>query len=219
MLKNKTFDIQHYFEKGFTVNFLKEEESERLLEIIRQEKFNQESQLIETNPLIPIWDTGYSNKTSDNIVPSEFLNFWKKLAQEPYFDYFNLIYGDFSQFNVMLHKYEKDTGLNWHQDVHEGVHITNVLYLTDEKNWDLTWGGNLELGKWILDERGWGVIPSVVKTGEVLPNHGVLVSICNVVPLFCHKVNFLKQEKERYSLICRFGYKENTENNKISNLF
>jgi Rps23 Pro-64 3,4-dihydroxylase Tpa1-like proline 4-hydroxylase len=219
MLKNKQFNIEEYFTKGFTVNYLDEIESDKLLNLVFQEKFNRESQLIDTNPLIPIWDTGYSNKTSDNIVPSEFLNFWKKLSQEPYFDYFNLIYGEFSQFNVMLHKYNQGTGLNWHQDVHEGVHITNVLYLTTQKVWNLDWGGHLELGKWNLDNNGWGIASSVIKTGEVLPVHGVLVSICNVVPIFCHKVNKLNADIERYSLICRFGYKENTDKNKIANLF
>ena len=217
MLNSKRFDIEAYFTKGYTTTQVEAEVCDYLLQCVKRENFREESRLKPMNPLLPPWDS-YQKDTKLNEPPSYVSEFWNRIAQHEYYTYFHLIYGEFSQRNMMIQKYVRGTKLDWHQDVHEGVHITNVLYLADEPLAESE-GGYLRLGKWNLDERYWGIEDSAVEVGRVAPAHGTLVSICNVIPTFCHSVAELVAEKTRYSMICRFGYTENTSKNKISALF
>lgn len=213
-----TFNIQEFYEHGVTSTVIQRTIADRLLEVVRQQRFLAESQKKPTNPLLPDWDTAFSSKTSDNIVPDEFRDFWQHMAEHPYFSYHQLIWGDFSKLNVMAHKYVRGCELKPHQDVHEGMHITNILYLTGDK-FNLDDGGYLHCGKWRLDKNGWGEPETVRNTVKILPQHGTLVTICNMVPTFCHSVPTVNTDKERFSLICRMGYKENSDKNKLGALF
>lgn len=218
MLSSKRFDLEAYFTRGFTVTQVDLKICDLLLEHVKGETFREESKLKPTNPLLPAWDTGERKGTQHNHPPRYISDFWNKVALQDYYSYFHLIYGEFSQLNMMLQKYVKGTKIGWHQDVHEGVHITNVLYLSDDAFSEED-GGFLKLGTWSLDDRYWGIEESVQPLWNVAPAHGTLVSLCNVVPTFCHSVVEMLAEKSRYSLICRFGYEENVRKNKLAALF
>lgn len=218
MLIIPKFNLQEFYEHGYTLTHIQKPIADRLLEVMRRQRFIPESQKKPTNPMLPDWDTAFSSKTSDNVAPPEFQEFWDQIAAHDYFSYFHLIWGEFSQKNIMAQKYLRGSVVPPHQDVHEGMHITNILYLSGDK-FDLSDGGYLRCGKWQLDSAGWGKLETVRNNSKVLPQHGSLVTICNMVPTFCHSVETLASDKERYSLICRMGYKENAEKNKLGALF
>jgi len=218
MLNSKPFDLEHYFTLGYAVTQVDLTVCDELLAQVKKEPFREESKLLDTNPLIPAWDTGDHKGTWRNQPPKYIVDFWNKVAQNSYFAYFHLIYGEFSQKNMMVQKYVKGSKVPFHQDVHEGLHITNVLYLSDDE-FSEDDGGDLRLGRWNLDERYWGKLDTVEKLARVEPTHGTLVSICNVIPTFCHSVSEVLTDKTRYSMICRMGYAENAEKNKLAALF
>jgi Rps23 Pro-64 3,4-dihydroxylase Tpa1-like proline 4-hydroxylase len=217
MLDSKQFDIEGYFTRGYTTTQVDLDVSDYLLECAKREHFREESKLSPTSPLLPPWDSLHRD-TKLNEPPPYISEFWNRIATHSYYEFFHQIYGEFSQLNMMLQKYVRGTKLGWHQDVHEGVHITNILYLSEHEFTESD-GGYLRLGKWNLDEKYWGINDSVLEIDRVMPRHGTLVSICNLIPTFCHNVAQVVSDHERYSLICRFGYAENTSKNKISALF
>lgn len=218
MLQDGIFNADHFFSQGWTATAVSADLAERALNLVERQLFRAESKIHSGNPMLPEWDSASSKKTSDNLAPHELANLWDEILVQPYFDYWRLVYGEFSQKTVLLHQHTKGVKLSFHNDVHEGLHLTNVLFLT-RCNWKLEFGGNLQFGRWSLDKKWWGVDTSVVKTAEVIARHGVLVSICNVVPTFCHAVSEMSADLTRYSLISRCGYAENVRGNKLSVLF
>jgi hypothetical protein len=218
MLQSDTFNADHFFSQGWVATSVNQDVADRAIELVENQRFRKESKVHSTNPMLPEWDSADSKKTSDNKAPPELVALWDDLLQHPYFDYWRLVYGEFSQKTVLLHQHNQGVKLPFHNDVHEGLHVTNVLFLT-RSSWMLEFGGNLEFGRWRLNQKWWGEEDSVIKTGEAVASHGVLVSICNVVPTFCHAVSEMKADLTRYSLISRCGYKENVDGNKLSVLF
>jgi len=218
MLQDELFDADHFFSKGWTATRLKKSFADEFLKIAESQNFREESKTKKSNPQIPDWDSAFSKKTSDNKPPSEITSIWDSILSQPYFDYWRLLYGDFSQRTTLLHQHKQGVHLPFHNDVHEGLHVTNCLFLTSEK-WISEYGGNLLCGSWKLDKTWWGIKDSIDRVQEIVAEHGVLVSICNVVPTFCHSVSPLVVEKTRYTLISRCGYVENIRGNKLSVLF
>lgn len=218
MLQDDIFNADHFFSKGWTATRVLPEIADRAIEIVEKQNFRLESKKKPTNPMLPEWDSPTSKKTSENLIPQELSSIWDGLLAHPYFDYWRLVYGEFSQKTVLLHKHTKGVMLPFHNDVHEGLHVTNILFLT-RSDWKDEYGGNLLFGSWNLNQKWWGDEDSVVQTAEVVAHHGVLVSVCNVVPTFCHAVSASTSDLTRYSLIARCGYKENVAGNKLAVLF
>jgi hypothetical protein len=218
MLQSDIFDADHFFSKGWVATRVSPDLADKALAFVEKQNFRVESALKSENPQIPDWDSPTSKKTSDNQAPLELIEFWNQLLEHQYFDFWRLIYGEFSQTTVLAHKHRKGVRLPFHNDVHEGLHVTNCLFLT-HSNWTKEHGGNMEFGRWVLDSKWWGVENSVVKTGEVIAQHGVLVSICNVIPTFCHGISETLKDETRYTLISRCGYAENIRGNRLSVLF
>jgi hypothetical protein len=218
MLQDDLFDADHFFSKGWVKTRIEKNFADQILRIVENQNFREESKTKLTNPQIPDWDSATSKKTSDNQSPESLVSIWDSILKQSYFDYWRLLYGEFSQRSVLLHQHKKGVRLPFHNDVHEGLHLTNCLFLSHEK-WNFFNGGNLVLGKWRLDKNWWGVEDSVFDAEEIVADHGVLVSICNVVPTFCHAVTPMTVDSTRYTLISRCGYIENLRGNKLSTLF
>lgn len=218
MLLDDTFNADHFFSQGWVATAVTKEVADRALEVVERQRFRAESKILSTNPMLPEWDSSESKRTADNRAPTELVDLWDQILKQPYFDYWRLVYGEFSQKTVLLHQHNKGVKLQFHNDVHEGLHLTNVLFLT-HSDWSVQFGGNLLFGRWRLNKEWWGDEDSVVKTAEVVANHGILVSICNVVPTFCHSVSEMTADLTRYSLISRCGYAENVNGNKLAVLF
>ena len=86
----------------------------------------------------------------------------------------------------------------FHQDVIDGTNTLVLCYLADE-DWKEEWGGSLTVTKKLLDKD--------VYTTKVLPNAGTMIIINNDNPLFMHKVEGLKKEKNRYTFAFSYNWK------------
>jgi hypothetical protein len=205
------FDADTFFNQGFVINHIDLKKADSLLEVLKRQVFNSHSGVYQNNhpPQVVSWSY------HENQTPPSIFEFWSELAKSSFFDLFTLNYGDFSQLKMSAHKYLKNQTLLWHQDFHEALPINNVLYLADApvKEED---GGLLEVGKWRVDRNGWGQQKEVSKIATVLPSHGTLVTMFNMNPTIVHAVTPMKGDYGRYSLICRMGYRENSETSKIT---
>lgn len=138
-----------------------------------------------------------------------FNSFWDQVAAQPYFNYFRNNFGPFSQLSKQMNFYsEPGEGLSWHNDYQDASFMINIITLTDD-NFEEADGAFLEFGKATLGESNQFIPESIKPVGKVIPKHGTLVTINNMVPGFLHTVAALTQPKSRYSLICQFGFSSN----------
>ena len=87
---------------------------------------------------------------------------------------------------------------DFHQDVIDGTNTLVLCYLADEE-WKEEWGGSLTVTKKLFDKD--------VYTTKVLPNTATMIIINNDNPLFMHKVEGMKKEKNRYTFAFSYNWK------------
>lgn len=186
-----------FFEKGSDFNILTED-ADRLLELMRASTWREPKQSSGgSSPDVVSW--------SNLEPPAEIAAFWKKFADHSYLSFFVTHYGEFSKLKMSAHRWHAGNFLGWHNDFHEALGVNVIIYLGD-RQWS---DGELEIGSWRVDRNGFGDPNEVRRNTIVRPEHGSVVTLFNGSPMFCHRVKPMAQEREKYSLICRFGYEEN----------
>lgn len=191
IVKNTYFDVNAFFRFGYQITSIDKPYADILLERIRSQNFfdaNQE-RAGWSDPKVTHWE--------GDSLPSEFHHYWNHLSNSAYFSYFRENWGPFSQGLPMSNHFSVGNGMAWHADLNDGSFMTTMLYLTADE-FRIEDGGFLTVGI----KKG----PMIVPLDLVLPSHGVLVTVNNLNPHFQHKVMPLVSDKERYTVMCHFGY-------------
>lgn len=214
------FNLNDFFKHGYTVTQLDVKLADQVLEWVEAEKFDKLSQRViykdraveeEMGKSYPsLWTVdGEPTQAFDRITWKEtYTNFWNEVLQDDYFSFFRKTFGNFSNFCMLGHEFKAGDELGWHRDLIESTYFGNILYLGDN-DYTRDDGGYLRIGRTQLDSTGLPLIRSLKIVGEVLPNHGTMVTISNMNPCILHDVVQLKNQKKRYTHACRFGFMEN----------
>lgn len=138
-----------------------------------------------------------------------FNSFWDRVADQPYFSYFQKTFGKFSQLSKQMNYYSSPgEGLSWHTDHRDATFLTNIITLTENEFTEAD-GGYLEFGVAPIDGSSEFIASKITSLGKAIPTHGTLITINNMVPGFLHAVPALTSFKSRYSLISQFGFSGN----------
>jgi hypothetical protein len=191
IVNNTHFDLNQFFKDGYVISSVDKIFCDEILRIIRKENFvkaNQEKYGWK-DPLVLHWEK--------DTQPSLFHYYWNYLSSSEYFSFFIKNFGDFSQGLPMSNKFKNGEGMAWHSDYLDGSFMTTMLYLTQD-TYTITDGGYLSVGIESSEK--------IFTLNTILPQHGTLVCVNNLNPIFKHKVNPLVCDKERYTVMCHFGY-------------
>ena len=204
-----TLELQSFFERGFAVSKIRKEFADELLEVANGESYREMPEDA-TLPLCASWENWDRGLPRYNDVPVVYRDFADALARQPYFEWYQTVFGAFSHKNIMLQLCKKGNGLGYHFDVFDATHMINILYLSPDDFSDRD-GGLLEAARCrvLPDGRDIDRGARIERLGSVVPVHGTLVTVNNLVPTFCHRVTPVRTDKRRISLIMQFGYTEN----------
>lgn len=206
-------DINSFFRKGFATAQLPKDQADFLLALARAQEFVPGDGFYAGDnfdaPLITAWEE-YKVIPSENLdAPTIFRQYWHDLATSPFLDWFHRSFGPFSQGCPMINYYKKDSGMVWHSDCNDASYITCCTYLTKDE-FSVSDGGYLGIGDCKLNEENQVQNSTVQLKERILPNHGVVVFVNNLDTTHLHRVERMLTDKERITLLCHFGYAENT---------
>ena len=229
IILNENINLNEFFNQGYTVSSINLDLADILLQKVKRQYFKYPSVLSETEHPVYRTDTNlfYCECVTSFTLPEgenvsspqmgmEFLeedkkffnDFWKDLEKESYFRSLTNSTGTFSQLSKQIMHYNKNDGLSWHYDFKDASFMINMIYLTDEVFTEED-GSYLEFGVCYYKENEDIKKENVTTIGKIIPKHGLIVTANNMNPNFVHRVPFLKTNKQRYSLICQFGYSTN----------
>jgi hypothetical protein len=186
-------DIKKFFSEGYTVAAVDQAFADDLLQNIRLKDFSCSVQERAgwKDPKVAHWEHGN---------PSIFHLYWSYLSSSSYFTFFHRHFGTFSQGLPMSNRFSSGEGMAWHGDYYDGSFMTTMLYLSGDSYTEED-GGYLSLGMRLSFDS-----EEVFEIDKVLPNHGTLVVVNNLNPMFQHKVTPLVSNKERFTVMCHFGF-------------
>jgi len=216
-----SININHFFNYGYAVSHIPLDLADCLLEAVRSQQYHvcdgtYKSSNLEA-PLLASWDSALlPSKFLNGITPQIFSDLNTHLRDLSFLNWFETNFGNFSQFSVMVNKFSKNNGMIWHNDHLDSTFLSVLIYLSKD-TFSEEDGGFLELGKiydtdLIVDARP--PAHEVQYLRKVIPNHGTVVLINNTKIDSVHKVEKLISDKERYTILCHFGYWENIAHKK-----
>jgi hypothetical protein len=212
MIKGR-FDINGFFRRGFTVTEIEKEAADFYLAEVEKQPFVEGDHFYASEnfgaPLISKWESTHIVPSHNREAPSVFKKFWDDLSGHSYFEWFTKNFGPFSQGSPMINQYRKNDGMVWHTDSYDATFMTNILYLSRD-NLSLEDGGYLSVGRCSLNEHGVVDKDTIIHYADILPNHGVLVTVNNIDHTTLHRVAPMAVSKQRISLLCHLGYAEQT---------
>lgn len=161
-------------------------------------------------PMITQWDSEQDREVTQALnCPAYFQALWHRI-KESRFPWIQNTFGKFTQGSVLINKYPKGHEMRWHSDTLDGTYIQTLLYVTSSEFLEDD-GGYLEVGRCSVTEHGvYDRLTPIQPVQTILPNHGVMVNILNTDPTLLHRVAKVQSTKERYTVVLRYGYLENT---------
>jgi hypothetical protein len=198
-------NLRSFFKKGYCVAKVEKSMSDYLLGVIQRQPFVEGDGVYASEnfraPLISKWESSKIIPSENKDAPQELTDFYNQAKVHSFFKPIREALGEFSQGCPMINRFRNGDGMVWHTDSLDATAITCCLYLTpDEFTYED--GGWLGVGRAIGD--------SVALFDRILPNHGTLVVINNLDPTNQHRVDPVKAEKERNTLLFHLGYVEHT---------
>jgi len=214
------FNLNSFFRDGYSLTYLDQQTSDRLLTLIDRQEFvdeddpdgldNPSSLSFDytwaglKQPQAPTWD----KKNPFNEVPQDLKDFWIDLAKGSYFRWFTDLYGDFTHLSIMVHRYVSGDGMGFHHDVLDSTWLLNLIYLVDEPFYEAD-GGYLGVGHCVVNSECVPIRGTEQEILRVVPSHGLMVTLNNRNPSVLHRVEKLISNKTRRVLVCQMGYIEN----------
>ena len=206
-------NIGDLFKKGYSIDVLDSVVADELLAEVRAQTYvvSQDYRDPElTAPMIADWDANTDREVIQvSNAPLTLQKLWRKFGESAHTLWFQQYFGQFSQGSVLINKYRDSDAMGWHYDVPDATVLQVLIYLGDS-DYTEDDGGTLQIGKCRVNEVGLPERDSIIPVENVLPNHGKVVTILNTNPTLLHRVLPLKKPKSRYTLVCRYGYLENT---------
>lgn len=198
-------NLKSFFKKGYFVSKVDKSTCDYLLQVIQKQPFVEGDGVYASEnfraPLISEWESKKIIPSENKDAPTELTDFYNKAKSHDFFKPIRQALGEFTQGCPMINRFRNGDGMVWHTDSLDATAITCCLYLTkDEFTYED--GGWLGVGRVIGD--------SVKSYDKILPNHGTLVVINNLDPTNQHRVDPMRVEKERNTLLFHLGYIEHT---------
>jgi len=212
-------NLQSFFEKGFDTLYVDDTITNHLAGFVLTEQYGKGTYPGIENPL---WDRDYLD-LDDNFYANQqkYVDIIKQVLAEPYFKYWNEIYGTFDNFKVSVNRMNAGTDMVWHWDGFDGTLIQLLFYMETQDS------GEFEVGKvsqiqvndtdsfphWQPAKGLNHIEGNVETTGKIKIETNKLIVLNNYNPCFVHRVN--TTNTLRHSVIVSCGYKSVWENNKI----
>jgi hypothetical protein len=215
-----SININHFFNYGYSVSQIPVELADALLETVRKQNYSVCDGTYKSNleaPLLASWNSELLPKTSNIGETPPILESLQAILKEMGFlNWFEINFGVFSQFSVMVNKFSKNNGMIWHNDHLDSTFLSVLIYLSKDI-FEENDGGYLELGRiyntdYVMDARPPSEEVSLLRS--VLPNHGTIVLLNNTQITSVHRVEKMISDKERYTILCHFGYWQNIVHKK-----
>jgi hypothetical protein len=191
--------LKDFFRKGFYTNRLEKSVCDEILRIIKSIKFIASQDYRDAGykpPLIAEWDDIDGPVVSAHNCQEDLKKYWLKFRE--LLGSLEKITGNFDSGSVIVNYFPSGHGMNWHSDTVDTSFVQMLIYLSKDefKKED---GGYLQIGNNII-----------------LPNHSTIVIMNNLIPTMLHRVEPLTSEKERLTVVLRYGYMNNTLTKKRS---
>jgi hypothetical protein len=206
-------NIGTLFKRGFAIDLLPISQADALLSQVVAQNFVTSADYRDpgiSSPLITDWDANTDREVIQvHNAPLHLQQAWRQLGESSMLSWFLNQFGPFSQGSVLVNKYIAGQAMGWHYDVPDATFLQVLVYLGDN-DFVPEDGGALQLGKCRVNAAGNPDADSIIPIENVIPNHGTVVTILNTNPTLLHRVHPLQTPKNRYTLVCRYGYLENT---------
>jgi len=209
-MKLEKVKLKDLYSKGFTVYQLEKEDVSEIYAYLKSinpkdHAFNCEGVLREDGYTPPMYGISWDNLYT---LPAPLYKFWTNFLETDVFSYFQSRYGNFENHHPSVAFHQEGDGLPWHNDYcSEKWHISIALYLTDEQVWQDAWGGALHVGEWDVDDEGRGILSTAKEHAVVTPEHGKLVVIYNRRIDTTHRVERMKENHERITVMMHLRLK------------
>lgn len=214
-------DLTSFFKKGYAVAKIPKNQADFLLQLARKQDYVKGDGFYAGDnfeaPLISEWEEMNIIPSENKDAPEIFQKYWNDLAASEFLAWFQRSFGLFTQGCPMLNFYKKDSGMVWHSDCNDASYIGVLTYLTGDTFTEAD-GGYLGIGDCALNDENQVRKDTVQIVDKIVPNHGVVVFINNLDTTHLHRVERLLSDKERITLLCHFGFAENTLTQKRLNV-
>jgi len=206
-------NIGDLFLHGYSVSKIDPQVADHLLAEINRQSYvvSQDYRDPEiTAPMITAWDAETDREVvAVHNAPPALQKFWVEFGSCPSMRWFHENFGPFTQGSVIINKYRHGDGMGWHYDVPDSTMLQCLIYVGDV-DFAENDGGCLEIGRCNVNNHGIPQKDSIIPLSTIPPTHGTVVTILNTNPTLLHRVTPLKAPKNRFTLVCRYGYLENT---------
>jgi len=185
--------LNDFFRKGFYTNCLEKTHCDEMLHIVQSINFIESLDYRDVGykpPLIAEWDDIDDPIVSAHNCQENLKKYWLKFKE--YLKPLENIAGRFDSGSVIVNNFPKGHGMNWHSDTVDTAFVQMLIYLSKDY-FDKDDGGYLQIGD-----------------SFILPNHATMVIMNNISPTMLHRVEPLITEKERLTVVFRYGYMNNT---------
>lgn len=212
-------NINDFFTKGFTLSRVRKDLADSLLVEARTQtfiendgKYKEDPELIA--PQTSNWESPFLPKRFANPTPQLVQEIGHQIGTSERLHWFLQNFGNFSQSSFMVNRYRKGGGMVFHNDNFDGTFLSVLIYLTGGEYVPED-GGRLLIGsipdyECLKDARISDNSALREDIFGVTPTHGTAVIVNNLNPMFVHAVSQMRTEKERYTVLCHYGYFEHT---------
>lgn len=178
----------------------------------------------------PIWDREYHEREDPIYIEGRqpYLDFFKEVVKQPYFDYWRHVYGEFDEIHVNINKVTQTGEMPWHFDGYDGT-LLQILCYPNLDDFEESDGGHLLVGRpdtlyregdpmphWVPEKSLDDILTKNVEvTQRYVPNTHSVVILNNSDPSFVHRVTKLTSNKTRHTVIATLGFKSLWKQNKL----
>jgi hypothetical protein len=201
--------LSDFFQKGFYTAKLDDESCGELLRIVRATQFIESQDYRDVGykaPLIAEWDDVNGPIIAAHNCDKNLRSYWHHAKQ--FVAPLENLLGNFDSGSVLVNKFPSGHGMNWHSDTVDTTFVQMLVYLSRDR-FSVEDGGYLQISTCQVNNRGL-VENQAEGPSYILPNNGTVVVMNNLLPTMVHRVEPLSCNKERVTVVFRYGYMTNT---------
>ena len=203
-------DLKDFFKNGFYLRKIDPSACEALLRSVRSTQFIRSEDYRDVGykpPLIANWDDLNEPIVAAHNCNADLRSQWHSFRA--LLSPLESLYGEFNTGSVLVNKFPSGHGMNWHSDTVDTTFVQMLIYLSADVFTHLD-GGYLQVSQGRVDNAGVVDKNTLGGSTDILPNNGTVVVMNNLVPTMVHRVEPLVAEKERLTVVFRYGYLANT---------
>lgn len=202
--------LRNFFRNGFYIERLDRGVCDSLLSVARSTHYIKTEDYRDVGykpPLIAEWDDLSEPIIAAHNCDNRLRVYWDTFRV--FLSPLEALYGAFDTGSALINNFPSGHGMNWHSDTVDTTFIQMLVYLSGD-TFTKEDGGYLQVSQGKVNSEGVIDRNGLEPVAEIMPNNGTVVVMNNLMPTMVHRVEPLSAQKERITIVFRYGFMTNT---------